>query len=55
MAVVWGDWWPASDWMAIMGAPIAASAEQADWRMTWSFTPFFFGMPARDAATSLHA
>ena len=41
LAVVCGDSWPARAWMAIMGAPSAASAEQAECRITWSATPFF--------------
>ena len=51
---VCADSCPARDWMAIMGAPIAASAEHALWRMTWSFTPFRFGIPARFMAASIH-
>jgi hypothetical protein len=53
--VVCADSWPARDWMAIMGAPRAPSAEHAECRITWSLAPFFFGIPARAAAASLHA
>jgi hypothetical protein len=38
-----------------MGAPRAAKAEHAEWRMTWSLTPFFAGMPALRVAASVQA
>ena len=43
------------DWIAIMGAPRLASAEQAECRMTWRTTPFLRGMPAASIAARVYA